>query len=300
MPPESSNDEDRVVSTLSRRQILTSGVLAVGAVVTGASAGTAATTSLKKVTRKFTKAVLASKAANGCSVIPQETGGPFPGDGTNGPNVLTEPGVVRSDIRTSVGSASGVAGGVPLRVKLRLQSSKDCSALAGAAVYIWHCSREGAYSMYDAAAASENYLRGVQVADVDGDLEFLTAFPGAYSGRWPHIHVEVYPSAAKAISGNNTITVTQIALPETTCKAVYASKGYEASRRNLASSSLATDNEFGDDGGVHELAAMSGTIARDLTAALTITVDPTSTPGVAGGFDGGRGKGSKGGPPPRR
>jgi protocatechuate 3,4-dioxygenase beta subunit len=286
-------EHERAVPTLSRRRVLTSGAIAVGAALVGGSTVTAAT----KTTKKSTKSTGAgSKAANGCAVIPQETGGPFPGDGTNGPNVLTEPGVVRSDIRTSVGSASGVAGGVPLRVKLRVQSSKDCSPLAGAAVYIWHCSREGAYSMYDAAAASENYLRGVQVADANGDLEFITAFPGAYSGRWPHIHVEVYPSAAKAVSGNNTITVTQIALPDATCKAVYATKGYEASIRNLAGSSLATDGVFSDDGGVHELATMSGTIASDLTAALKITVDPTSTPGASGGFGGGPGKRGPGRP----
>ncbi len=280
---------------LSRRQLLTSGFVAVGAIVSSTSTSTAAT----KSTRKLTKKATVNKAANGCAVIPQETGGPFPGDGTNGPNVLTESGVVRSDIRKSVGSASGVAGGVPLRVKLRLQSSKDCSALAGAAAYIWHCSREGAYSMYDAAAASENYLRGVQVADANGELEFLTAFPGAYSGRWPHIHVEVYPSVARAISGNSTITVTQIALPESTCRAVYATKGYEASIRNLSSSSLVTDNVFGDDGGVHELATMSGTIASELIAALTITVDPSSTPGSSGG-GGGPGRGGPGKGPGKR
>ena len=47
--------------------------------------------------------------------IPDETGGPFPGDGTNGVNVLAEDGVVRSDITSSFGSASGVADGIPCR-----------------------------------------------------------------------------------------------------------------------------------------------------------------------------------------
>ena len=41
--------------------------------------------------------------------IPEETAGPYPGDGSNGPNVLAESGVVRSDITTSFGDASGVA-----------------------------------------------------------------------------------------------------------------------------------------------------------------------------------------------
>lgn len=45
--------------------------------------------------------------------IPEETAGPYPGDGTDGPNVLTESGVVRSDIRSSFGSLTGTAQGVP-------------------------------------------------------------------------------------------------------------------------------------------------------------------------------------------
>ena len=50
--------------------------------------------------------------------IPEETAGPYPGDGSNGVNVLTESGIVRSDITSSFGSASGVAEGVPTTVKL--------------------------------------------------------------------------------------------------------------------------------------------------------------------------------------
>src|SRR5262245_33798282 len=49
-----------------------------------------------------------------CSLIPSETAGPYPGDGTNGPNVLTQSGIVRSDIRASFGSAgTTVAPGTP-------------------------------------------------------------------------------------------------------------------------------------------------------------------------------------------
>lgn len=35
--------------------------------------------------------------------VPDETAGPYPGDGSNGPNVLTESGIVRSDIRPGFG-----------------------------------------------------------------------------------------------------------------------------------------------------------------------------------------------------
>src|SRR4029079_18849000 len=52
--------------------------------------------------------------------IPEETAGPYPGDGSNGPNVLAESGVVRSDITSSFGDASGVAEGVAMTVKLKV------------------------------------------------------------------------------------------------------------------------------------------------------------------------------------
>ena len=128
--------------------------------------------------------------------IPEETAGPYPGDGSNGPNVLAESGVVRSDITSSFGDASGVAEGVPVTVKLKVYdlNGDDATPLAGAAVYLWHCDREGSYSMYDGDASGENYLRGVQEAADDGTLEFTTIFPACYAGRWPHMHFEVYES----------------------------------------------------------------------------------------------------------
>ena len=61
----------------------------------------------------------ASTAGSSGTVIPEETAGPYPGDGSNGVNVLTESGIVRSDITRSFGSASGVAKGVPLTIRLR-------------------------------------------------------------------------------------------------------------------------------------------------------------------------------------
>src|SRR5689334_15014621 len=64
---------------------------------------------------------IAAGAATSCAVIPEETAGPYPGDGSNGPDVLGEDGVVREDIRSSVGDASGVAEGIPLAIELRLQ-----------------------------------------------------------------------------------------------------------------------------------------------------------------------------------
>ena len=102
--------------------------------------------------------------------------------------------------------------------------------LAGAAVYVWHCDRDGEYSMYSDAVGDENYLRGVQEADEDGVVEFTSIFPACYAGRWPHIHFEVYPSLAEATSAGSKLRTSQIAIPQDVCEEVYGgAEGYEQS-----------------------------------------------------------------------
>src|SRR5204862_7546171 len=143
-----------------------------------------------------------------CSTIPRETGGPYPGDGTNGPNALALTGIVRSVLRPSLAPASGAAEGVPLTIKLTLvNTGGGCAPLSGYAVYLWHCDREGRYSMY--TITDQNYLRGVQESDAGGTVTFTSVFPGCYPGRWPHIHFEIYRSAAQAVAGGGKVKISQ-------------------------------------------------------------------------------------------
>src|ERR1051325_8190951 len=107
--------------------------------------------------------------------------------------------------------------------------------------------------MYDDEIVAENYLRGVQETAADGSVTFTSIFPAAYSGRWPHIHFEVYESVAAATSAGTRWATSQIALPEEACDAVFATAGYEASIANMARTTLASDGVFGDDLAVHEL-----------------------------------------------
>ncbi len=203
--------------------------------------------------------------------VPEETAGPFPGDGSNGPNVLPLTGAVRSDIRSSFAGMSGTADGVPLTIALTIVSSSTCAPLAGRAVYIWHCDRLGRYSLYNSGVTNQNYLRGVQEADGNGRVVFTSIFPACYAGRWPHIHFEVYPTLAAAQSVTNKVATSQIALPKASCDEVYATAGYETSVRNLSQVSLASDNVF-SDGASLELATMTGSVGGGYTAALTVAV----------------------------
>jgi len=212
-------------------------------------------------------------AAADCAVIPEETAGPFPGDGSNGPNVLAQSGIVRQDIRSSFGSSTTTAKGVPLTIKLTIQDlANGCAPMAGATVYVWHCDQAGNYSLYSQAASNENYLRGVQAADGSGVVTFQSIFPACYSGRWPHIHFEVYPNLEAATDEANKIATSQIALPKDICDAVYATDGYSQSVATLSGVSLERDNVFGDDGGVHELGTVSGSVTDGFTVALTVPV----------------------------
>lgn len=204
--------------------------------------------------------------------IPNETEGPYPGDGSNGPNVLSLTGVVRSDIRSSFAGLSATADGVPLTIALTIVSASTCAPLAARAVYLWHCDRLGRYSLYSPGVTNQNYLRGVQEADASGRVAFTSIYPGCYSGRWPHIHFEVYPSVSAATNVANKIATSQIALPKATCDEVYANAaGYQDSVRNLSQVSLATDNVF-SDGSALELATITGTVSGGLTATLTVAV----------------------------
>ena len=149
------------LATLDRRRMLKllglGGISAglftiVGCNPSGSSATPGATATATAGASQGTRATGSADAAS-CEVIPEETAGPFPGDGSNGPDVLSQSGVVRKDIRSSFGSSSGVAAGVPLTISLTLQDGADCAPLAGAAVYVWHCDQAGNYSLYSQAAA---------------------------------------------------------------------------------------------------------------------------------------------------
>jgi protocatechuate 3,4-dioxygenase beta subunit len=206
--------------------------------------------------------------------IPEETNGPYPADGSNGVNVLSESGIVREDIRSSFGDASGVAEGVPLKIQLKVydNNADGMSPYAGAAVYLWHCDRDGNYSLYSDGITEENYLRGVQEVAADGSLSFTSIFPACYSGRWPHLHFEVYPSIDDATSASNKLRTSQIAFPQDVCETVYSTAdGYTTSVDNLAQVSLDSDNVF-SDGHSLQMGNLTGSVEEGYTLKINVPV----------------------------
>ena len=181
---------------------------------------------------------------------------------------------MRRDITSSFGIASGRADGVPARIKLTLlDTAKRCAPMAGAAVYVWHCDREGRYSLY---------------SDGVTDGELPPRRPGSRRRRRRHVRQHLPrlllgPVAAHPLRGllrsrrprpaaGNTVATSQVALPADVCNTVFATDGYEQSVQNVARTSLQSDNVFGDDGGVHELATVTGSVEQGYVVALDVGV----------------------------
>lgn len=270
------------VGTLfSRRNVLMlfgvgAGSLALAACTTGGGARTSSTS-----------ASGAATAATAVGEIPDETAGPYPGDGSNGVDVLEDAGIVRSDIRASI-DGGATATGVPMTLTLTILDMANGDApFADVAVYVWHCDAEGGYSMYSEGLEDVTYLRGVQVADADGSVTFTSIFPACYTGRWPHIHFEVYPTVADITDSENAVSTSQVALPQSVSETVYALDGYAGSTENLRQVSLASDNVFGDDGGERQLGTVTGDTTAGYAVSLVVRVDTTTAPSAGGRPEGG-------------
>jgi protocatechuate 3,4-dioxygenase beta subunit len=210
-----------------------------------------------------------------CSTTPTETNGPYPADGSNMANgvlsnVLNTSGVVRSDIRSSFAGLSGAAAGTTLTLTINLVNvNSACAAQADYAIYLWHADANGQYSIYD--LPQQNYLRGVQATNANGQATFTTIFPGCYAGRYPHLHFEVYRSLATATSYANRLLVSQFAMSAAACTAVYAASGYPASAQRFAQTSTSGDNVFGDNTSA-QIAAMTPALTGSPTAGYTGSV----------------------------
>lgn len=189
-----------------------------------------------------------------CTLSPSETAGPFP--------IKTPSQLVKENI---IGDRTGVA----LLINLTVQDQSDnCKPLAGVLVDLWHCDANGYYSQYGGTGmqqidlTDENFLRGRQTTDANGQVSFISIFPGWYRGRAPHIHLEILDS------GGNSLRVTQIAFPKDTCDTVYATAGYNGTADTLN----ANDNVFADSVSGNMLDSLTGNTDEGYTLSKVIVV----------------------------
>ncbi|OZE25193.1 3,4-dioxygenase subunit beta [Rhodococcus sp. 05-2254-6] len=284
-----------MTTLVTRRRVLS--IVGAGA---GAVALAACSSTSNSGSATVTTATASSTATAATSEIPDETNGPYPADGSNGVNVLEESGIVRRDITSSLDGGTTVSG-VPLSLNLTLTDmANDNRPFENAAVYLWQCDAAGLYSMYSEGVEDETYLRGIQAADANGTVTFDTIVPGCYSGRWTHIHFEVYPDAASATTADNAIATSQIAFPQDMLDAIYQLDTYPSSAQNLAQlGSIDNDNVFGD-GYELQMGSFSGDPTAGYVGSLAVAIDTTTEPTAGAAPSGGGGGQSPmgGGTPP--
>ncbi|RQO31351.1 hypothetical protein DBR32_05145 [Taibaiella sp. KBW10] len=212
----------------------------------------------------FTKAFAEEEPANNlasCTLIPTETAGPFPLDLTANTTFF------RNDIRET-------QQGVQLNVKLKIVGLNNCGPMSNVRVNIWHCNKDGLYSGYDNAMnvgqAGLTYLRGYQMTDANGYVNFTTIFPGWYSGRVCHIHFQVYVSS-------NYAAISQFTFDAATKNLIYANNS-SVYTKGADPMSIASDNIF-SDGYQYQLCTLSPT-SSGYEASLEVAVQGSGTTSI--------------------
>ena len=156
-----------------------------------------------------------------CTVRPQQTAGPY----------FVDAGLNRSDIRSDPATGS-VKPGVPLTLQFQVSQvgANACMPLAGAIVDVWQCDATGVYSgVVDRSANTlgQTFLRGAQVTNADGLVEFTTIYPGWYPGRTVHIHFKIRGHVATDQGANQGYEFTsQLYFDDAVSDRIYAQAPY--------------------------------------------------------------------------
>lgn len=280
---------------ISRRQALGAfGTVGLGTLLAacGGNGDGAATTSAEVETTEGSTTTVSPQAASSaatadlfegaatCTLTRELTEGPYYFDVDS----------IRSDIRED-------REGAALRLAVRVRNAEECTPLANAVVDVWHCDALGTYSGFESASEGadsagappagdnpgeapgsggpppggggggganrtdeETYLRGAQVTNADGIVEFLTVYPGWYRGRTVHVHAKVHVD-------NSTVLTTQLFFDEAVSEAVYATEPYSTDSGR---------DTFNDDDGIFDESLVL-TLSQDgdgYLGVITFDVEP--------------------------
>lgn len=197
--------------------------------------------------------------ANTCILIPQETAGPYPW------SMGTSP-FFRQDI--TEGNP-----GTPLNLTLTVVDvNNSCAPIQNARVDIWHCNRDGYYSEYGnqpgylgtQTHVGETFFRGYQISDVNGEVNFVTIYPGWYNGRATHIHMQIFLNSVLQATS-------QMAFPDSLNTTINGSSGYSAHGQNSLAN--ANDNVFSDTANTqYEIVNIAASGSGGYDASLTIGI----------------------------
>jgi protocatechuate 3,4-dioxygenase beta subunit len=281
------NDDIPVGQILSRREALRLlGIGSAAILAACASPEAAATLAPTAASTEVSSTQVSSATAStilDCVVRPEITIGPY----------FVDEQLERSDIRSN-SSDSSIKEGVPLTLNINVASVSDasCTPVEGAQVDIWHCDALGQYSGVSTPGSDstgQDFLRGYQLTDANGSVQFQTIYPGWYSGRAVHIHFTIRTRAA---DGADYQFTSQFFFDDTLTDQVhalepYASKGQRDTRNS-------NDTIF-SGGGDQLLLDLQGNTTSGFTGSMSIGLDLTDTETGASDINSG---GGPGGPPP--
>jgi protocatechuate 3,4-dioxygenase beta subunit len=273
------NDDKPIGQILSRRDALK--LLGIGSAAFLAACAPESTSTLIPTVVSTQGSSTASTALD-CIVRPEMTIGPY----------FVDDQLNRSDIRSEP-SDNSMKEGLPLKLNMVVASVGDnsCTPIEGAQVDIWHCDAQGVYSGVSDQSfdtTGQKFLRGYQLTDANGAVQFQTIYPGWYSGRTVHIHFTI---RTKGADGEDYQFTSQFFFDDALTDQVhalepYASKGQRDTRN-------ADDNIF-NGGGDQLLLNLQGDTTNGFTTNFSVGLDLTDTEvGTADSMGGG-----PGGPPP--
>jgi protocatechuate 3,4-dioxygenase beta subunit len=204
-----------------------------------------------------TGSTTSSTGTTGCVTTPSETAGPYPYD------LSSNSAIFRTDITEG-------KTGIPLSLTLTIvNSNNNCAAISGARVDIWHCDKDGYYSEYSEPGylgtqdnTGKTFFRGIQLTDASGQVKFTTIYPGWYTGRVTHIHVEVFVNSVLK-------STTQLAFPDSLNTTVYNTSLYSAHGQN---STTNTNDMVFSDSYNSELVTITGDTTNGYAATFQVGV----------------------------
>ncbi|MBI0312647.1 intradiol ring-cleavage dioxygenase [Streptomyces javensis] len=304
---QSSNGlEPQPQRDMTRRRVVVAGGAAVAAAGLGAAAATTAaagetSASASSATPSSSASSASSPSGEVCYRLTSET--------TEGPYYI-DADKIRKDITEG-------KEGIPMTLRLKVIDSDSCEPVAKAAVDIWHCDALGLYSGYESSSSGgggtpptgtpptgtptgtptggppggggghqdptddKRYLRGTQLTDRHGFVEFTTVFPGWYRGRCVHIHTKVHVGGKMTDSGyegGHTCHTGQLFFAEEAVLDSAKVAPYNTStteRTTLDEDGIYPGN--GAQGGLLKLKYRKGKIEKGVVGSLTLGVDPDAT-----------------------
>ena len=184
---------------------------------------------------------------------------------------------------------------MPLTLTILVQNltSGGCSALAGAYVDVWHCDAKGIYSdeaSYNPGGGTgvvtttgQKFLRGYQIADANGQVQFTTIYLGWYSGRTIHVHVRVRTYSGATVLGN---FVSQIFFDDSISNIVLAQAAY--SRSTARDTVNSNDMVYNVANQTRMLASVTGSVggagyAATITMGVSLATPAAAAPLIAAG-----------------